>query len=194
MKVDIKEAGQYLFYACYNDFSTNDPTSCSNCAIRSVFVDGKDVGALVFPVVNYDFQTSTHLLLQLSEGSHEIVVKYDKANHYDSNMSQDKHTYGSEQYRPDNNVQYDYFVLDKADNICVGSDTYLVGDADANDIVDVMDATLIQKWSNQEKVTIDELAADADTDGYVNVMDATAIQRYAALYNDDNYIGQLKAK
>ena len=195
INVDIEEAGQYLFYANYNDYSSNDPTSCSNCAIRSVFVDGKDVGALVFPVVNYDFQTSTHLLIDLTAGSHEIVVKYDKANHYDSNMSQDKHTYGSEQYRPDNNVQYDYFVLDKADNICTGTTTsYLVGDADSDGTVGVMDATAIQKWSNKENVTIDELAADADEDGKVSVMDATTIQRYSAQLGDKNNVGKTKTK
>ena len=194
INVDIKEAGQYLFYANYNDYSSNDPTSCSNCAIRSVFVDGKDVGALVFPVVNFDFQTSTHLLIDLTEGSHEIVVKFDKSNYYDSNMSQDKHTYGSEQFRPDNNVQYDYFVLDKADNICTGGGSYLVGDADANGDVNVMDATAIQKWANKQNITIDELAADADEDGTVNVMDATAIQRFVAQLDRNTNIGKSKSK
>ncbi len=194
LNVDIKEAGQYLFWACYNDNSSNDPTSCSNCAIRSVFVDGKDVGALVFPVVNFNFQTSTHLLLDLTEGAHTIVVKFDKNNYYDSNMSQDTHTYGSERYSPDNSVQYDYFVLDKADNICVGTDTYLVGDADANDVVDVMDATIIQKWANRQNVTIDELAADADEDGTASVLDATAIQRYAAQLDTNDNIGKAKSR
>ena len=194
INVNVKEAGQYLFWACYNDYSSNDPNSCSNCAIRSVFVDGKDVGAMFFPVVNFDFQTSTHLLLDLTAGNHEIVVKYDKANHYDSNMSQDTHTYGTEQYRPDNNVQYDFFVLDKADNICVDTETYILGDADSDGNVNVMDATVIQKWSNKETLTIDELAADANEDKAVNVLDATAIQRVVALIDTNTNIGKTKTK
>lgn len=195
INVNIEEAGQYLFFACYNDYSSNDPTSCSNCAIRSVFVDGKDVGALVFPVVNYDFQTSTHLLIDLNEGDHTIVVKYDKANHFDSNMSQDTHTYGSERYNPDNNVQYDYFVLDKADNICTGSETYLVGDVDKNGEVTVTDATLIQM--NVAKINtpaLDEVAGDVNGDGELTVADATYIQRFVAKYDDGFGIGSYKTK
>ncbi len=194
---NIKEAGQYLFWACYNDYSSNDPNSCSNCAIRSVFVDGKDVGALFFPVVNYDFQTSTHLLLQLSEGDHEIVVIFDKANYYDSNMSQDTHTYGTEQYRPDNNVQYDYFVLDKADNICTGAEkeTYLLGDFDIDGSITVMDVTSIQRYVAKvisEGFDLD--AGDVTVDNDVNIMDATYIQRYVAKIDDKLGIGEYKTR
>lgn len=197
INVNIEDAGQYLFYACYNDYSSNDPTSCSNAAIRSVFVDGKDVGALVFPVVNYDFQTSTHLLLNLTEGNHEIVVKFDKANYYDSNMSQDTHTYGSETYRPDNNVQYDYFVLDKADNICTGAEPvkYLLGDMDNDDKVTVMDGTAIQR--HVAKIADDGMnldAADVNCDNSLNVMDATFVQRYVAHIDDQLGIGEYKTK
>ncbi len=194
INVNIEEAGQYLFFACYNDNSSNDPTSCSNCAIRSVFVDGKDVGALVFPVVNFNFQTSTHLLLDLTEGAHTIVVKFDKDNYYDSNMSQDTHTYGSERYSPDNNVQYDYFVLDKADNICVSADQYLVGDADGNDQVNVLDATNIQMQAAKIKidVTLDEVAGDINGDSKLDVIDATYIQRYVAKHDDKLGIGEYK--
>ncbi|MDO4747650.1 MAG: dockerin type I domain-containing protein [Eubacteriales bacterium] len=195
INVNIEEAGQYLFWACYNDYSSNDPTSCSNAAIRSVFVDGKDVGALVFPVVNYDFQTSTHLLLDLTAGAHTIVVKFDKANYYDTNMSQDTHTYGSEQYRPDNNVQYDYFVLDKADNICTGAGAqYMLGDADGNGAVVVMDATLVQRAVAKLAADIDETAADVYSDGEISVVDATYIQRYVAKFDDGLGIGTYKNK
>lgn len=195
INVNIEEAGQYLFWACYNDFSSNDPNSCSNCAIRSVFVDGQDVGAMFFPVVNYDFQTSTHLLLQLSEGNHEIVVKFDKANYYDSNMSQDTHTYGSETYRPDNNVQYDYFVLDKADNICVSADKYMLGDFDMDDKITIMDVTCIQRdiaKIAQEKV--DFVAGDVNSDGEIDIMDATFVQRYIAKIDDGLGIGTYKTR
>lgn len=197
IKANIKEAGQYVFWACYNDCSSNDPTSCSNAAIRSVFVDGKDVGALVFPVVNYDYQTSTHLLLQLSEGDHEIVVKFDKDNYFDYNMSQDKHTYGQEVYNPDNTVQYDYFVLDKADTICIGTEPeqYMLGDIDSNDEVNIIDATIIQKLAaSLETGAIDEVAGDVNGDGDINVIDATLIQKYVADIKTDYAIGEYKTK
>ena len=195
IKTNIKEAGQYLFWACYNDNSSNDPTSCSNAAIRSVFVDGKDVGALVFPVVNYNFQTSTHLLIDLEAGNHEIVVKFDKANNYDSNMSQDTHTYGSEQYYPDNNVQYDYFVLDKADNICASAETYMLGDSDRDGKITIVDATYIQMIMAEFEVeNFDKDAADTDPDGIVTIMDATMIQRYLAEFEDNLGIGELKTR
>ncbi len=196
ISVDIAEDGQYLFWACYNDCSTNDPNSCSNCAIRSVYVDGKDVGALMFPVVNYDYQTSTHLLLDLTKGKHEIVVKFDKDNYFDFNMSQDSHTYGSETFNPDNTVQYDYFVIDKADNICTGGDIpekYMLGDADGDEFVSIVDTTLVQKYVAQYELTdFNEKAADIDGDNHIAIVDATLIQRYVAQYDDGFGIGTYK--
>lgn len=203
----VPEDGQYLFWACYNDCSSNDPTSCSNAAIRSVFVDGVDVGALVFPVVNYDYQTSTHLLLQLSKGTHEIVVKFDKDNYYDFNMSQDTHTYGSESYNPDNTVQYDYFVLDLVSTSAETptqpsttptepvKETYLNGDADKSGKISIFDATYIQRYlallSND---TFDELAADVDKDGRIAILDATYIQRYLAQIDNPYNVGETLTK
>ncbi len=196
IKVNIKEAGQYAFWACYNDCSSNDPTSCSNAAIRSVFVDGRDEGALVFPVVNFDYQTSTHLLLNLSEGDHEIVVKFDKDNYYDFNMSQDTHTYGQETFNPDNTVQYDYFVLDKADlSLPVGGDSYMLGDVDSNDEVNIIDATMIQKFVAQiETAPLDNVAGDVNGDNDMNVMDATFIQKYIANIETGFDIGEYITK
>lgn len=186
---NIEEAGQYLFWACYNDNSSNDPTSCSNCAIRSVYVDGVDVGALVFPVVNYNFQTSTHLLLNLTEGTHTIKVFFDKSNVYDCNMTYDSAS------SIDNNVQYDYFVLEKADTICVSADKYMVGDADMNDVVNVADATAVQRYAAQYEVSnFDAVAADVNGDGEANVVDTTLIQRYLAQYDDKLGIGTYKTK
>ena len=188
---NVPEDGQYLFWACYNDNSSNDPTSCSNAAIRSVFVDGKDVGALVFPVVNYNFQTSTHLLFDLTKGQHQIVVKFDKANYYDSNMTHDKGV------TIDNNVQYDYFVLDKADNICTGTEPekYLLGDFDTDGNITVMDVTAIQRYAARvidEKIDLD--AGDVTADNDVNIMDATYIQRYVAKIDDKLGIGEYKTR
>lgn len=199
IKANITKAGRYSFWACYNDCSTNDPTSCSNAAIRSVFVDGKDVGALVFPVVNFDYQTSTHLILDLTEGAHEIVVKFDKNNYYDFNMSQDTHTYGQEQFNPDNTTQYDYFVLDY---VSTGADqpvdppvTYLHGDADASGDITILDATVIQRnLAKLANKTFDAVAAEVDGDGDISILDATYIQRHLAKLENPHGIGETKTK
>ena len=59
---------------------------------------------------------------------------------------------------------------------------HLLGDADSDGIITVMDATAIQKYKaeliTEEK--IDLKAADADQDSVVTVMDATRIQKYKA--------------
>lgn len=101
IEVDIKKAGKYLLSAVYNN--PGDATSGVSCAIRSVYVDGVDMGSLVFPEVykEHTDQLSTHLSLNLSEGKHSVKVFYDSANWYDRNMS-----------IADNNVEYNYFIFD----------------------------------------------------------------------------------
>lgn len=59
---------------------------------------------------------------------------------------------------------------------------YILGDADKDGVVSVMDATAIQKYKasliTEDK--IDLKAADADGDSIVTVLDATRIQKYKA--------------
>ena len=59
---------------------------------------------------------------------------------------------------------------------------YVLGDADGDGKVTVMDATTIQKYKayliGADKVHME--AADVDKDGYVSVIDATKIQKYLA--------------
>ena len=58
----------------------------------------------------------------------------------------------------------------------------MIGDVDMNGVVNIFDATLVQKYSS--KVTnLDEyqlINADANYDGVVNIFDATEIQRMIA--------------
>ena len=59
---------------------------------------------------------------------------------------------------------------------------FLLGDADQDGEVSVMDATTIQRYK-AEKIVLEAialLAADTDKDGEVSVMDATRIQRFKA--------------
>ena len=59
---------------------------------------------------------------------------------------------------------------------------FLLGDADQDGVISVMDATEIQMYAASKKELSDValLAADADCDGVVTVMDATEIQMFAA--------------
>ncbi len=99
--VNIAKAGKYLLSAVYNN--SGDATSGISCAIRSVYVDGKDMGSLVFPEVysNHKDQLSTHLTLDLGKGDHTVKVFYDTDNWYDRNMKITK-----------NDVEYNYFNFD----------------------------------------------------------------------------------
>ena len=62
--------------------------------------------------------------------------------------------------------------------------SYLLGDADCDGIVTVMDATRIQRRiaDFEPEGGFDEYAADTDADGEITVLDATLIQRYLASY------------
>ena len=67
----------------------------------------------------------------------------------------------------------------------------LLGDADGDGMVDVTDATVIQRVLNYIDVSsYNENAADADRSGEVEIIDATYIMRYAALLNVAYPIGE----
>ncbi len=101
LSVNVKKAGRYQLSGIYNN--AGDATSGISCGIRSVYVDGVDKGSLVFPEVNSarKNQTSTHLTLDLENGTHTVKIFYDTANWYDRNMSISQ-----------NNVEYNYFNFD----------------------------------------------------------------------------------
>ena len=104
-KVTVPVDGVYQFHSIHSNTNVGDPTSSLTAAIRSVYVDGKDVGTLVFPTSNKANQNSSHLRLELTAGEHEITVKYDKANWYDTNMSESRDGYAH------NDVHYNSFVF-----------------------------------------------------------------------------------
>lgn len=106
LNVTVPKKGKYILSGIYNN--SGDATSGISCGIRSVYVDGKDMGSLVFPEVQSSKknQTSTHLALGLEEGEHTVKIFYDTANWYDRNMSISK-----------NDVEYNYFNFDYAGEI-----------------------------------------------------------------------------
>ncbi|MBQ4105743.1 MAG: starch-binding protein [Clostridia bacterium] len=88
INVTVPVDGVYQLSAIHTDTNNDDPTSALSAAIRSVYVDGEDVGTLVFPIANFGHQLSSHLRLELTAGTHEVTIKYDNANWYDRNMDQ----------------------------------------------------------------------------------------------------------
>ena len=181
LSVTVGKKGKYLLSGIYNN--PGDACSGVSCAIRSVYVDGEDKGSLVFPEVysEHTNQTGTHLSLDLDEGVHTIKVFYDTANWYDRNMSITK-----------NNVEYDYFNLDY-----VGSGELqpagILGDANGDEDVDSVDATIIQRVCTMLKVPYSEeqlMCADVDADGSLSTVDATFIQRYSTYITTPYKIGE----
>lgn len=101
---DVPETGEYQLSMIYNNHG--DPTSGQDCGIRSVYVDGVDAGTLVFPIVRYDFQKSSHLILSLAKGSHTIEIRYNDDDWYDTNMTTIAGSYKK------NSVSYDSLTLE----------------------------------------------------------------------------------
>ena len=202
LSVTIGKKGKYLLSGSYNN--PGDATSGISCAIRSVYVDGQDRGSLVFPEVfsEHTDQTSTHLSLDLDEGTHTVKIFYDKANWYDRNMSITQ-----------NDVSYRSFVLDYVGNgeqeptepvtepqteatepqtEATEPETEpqtepaepfvpLLGDADGSGCVDAADAAVVQRVIVKRKVPYSDeqlMRADVDGDGFLTAIDATFIQRY----------------
>ncbi len=207
--VNIPSDGVYQMSVIHTN--QGDPTAGITAAIRSVYVDGEDVGTLVFPAMSFTRQTSSHLRLELTAGEHEIVIKYDTDNWYDRNMSQ---AHGGS----DNNVTYHTVQFARTGDIVETPvepptsepptsepptsepptsdpkpvETYLLGDADCDGKVNVKDATAIQKHVAGLIALTDEgvVAADVDANDNVNVKDATAIQKYVAGLETGYAIGE----
>lgn len=87
-------------------------------------------------------------------------------------------------YAVNNNIPY--VLLD-------AKETYLLGDADNDGVVTVLDATLIQLVlaSKTEKIDGFDTRADVDSDGVVSILDATSVQQYMAGLLADSNIGKV---
>ena len=73
-------------------------------------------------------------------------------------------------------------------------ETFLLGDADDNDEVEAIDATLIQRYSAYMEVPCDEAImkrnGDVDDNGDLEIVDATFIQRWMAYMDVEYPIGE----
>lgn len=70
--------------------------------------------------------------------------------------------------------------------------TVLLGDADGDNMIMIVDCTLIQRdiAGLADLKAVNRIAADVDSDGEICILDATAIQRYLAEMNDNYPIGE----
>ena len=66
-----------------------------------------------------------------------------------------------------------------------------LGDSNEDDVVNIKDATVIQKHIAGYEVFIETKISDCDSNQSVNIKDATAIQKYAAGLLGDTDIGKL---
>ena len=188
LTVNITKKGKYLLSGIYNN--TGDATSGVSCAVRSVYLDGKDAGSLIFPEVNSGFrdQTGTHLSLYLDEGAHTLKIFYDTANWYDRNMSVTK-----------NDVEYNWFNLDYVGTGAeeptepptpteaeepTEAESYTVGDVNGSGEVDNRDAMILDRyiagWDGYAERITNMDAADLDRKGSVDNRDAIILDRVAA--------------
>ncbi len=83
-------------------------------------------------------------------------------------------------------------AVSAADTDTSAAATLILGDADLDGSVTVLDATRVQRYLADLTTLSDEAkpAADADEDGDVTIMDATAIQRWLADMDDGHPIGE----
>ena len=72
----------------------------------------------------------------------------------------------------------------------------IIGDADNNGVVSIVDATLIQKYCAGQIGDSDiwKTLADSDKNDYINIKDATYIQLYLASDKSDVYVGTVNYK
>lgn len=73
-----------------------------------------------------------------------------------------------------------------------GATDYIYGDIDNNKIINVKDATYIQKYlaSSASLTDIQKALADVNSDNKITIIDATLIQKYIAQLQSDSRVGQ----
>ena len=93
-------------------------------------------------------------------------------------------------------VEFDFDAPILRDTVVYGKwseSKALLGDADGDGEVTILDATAIQRYlASLPNPTFFEPAADADEDGEVTILDATAIQRHLASLSSNPNIGKAK--
>ena len=102
--VEVAEDGKYALTTIYNNYG--NACEGQDGAMRSVIIDGEDVGTMAFPIVGFDFQRSGNVYVNLLKGTHEITFTYNPDDWYDTNMTTARGTVK-------NSVSYDTLTLQK---------------------------------------------------------------------------------
>lgn len=160
--VNAPKTGRYQISMIYNNYG--DPTSGQDGGIRSVYIDGKDAGTMVFPIVKYDFQQGSHLFVNLKEGPHTVEIRYNKDDWYDTNMTTCRG-------RAKNDISYDSLSLqylgELPDALYRESLEKLIAAAEALDAKDYAAETweeMAKALAKAKAVAADENAARAQID------------------------------
>lgn len=100
--IKIEQDGIYEISTVYNNYG--DPKGSNNGGIRSILIDNKDVGTMTFPVMKFNYQQSSRLYVELTEGEHTLTITYNPGDWYDTNMKirTDSHQ---------NDVCFDYLIV-----------------------------------------------------------------------------------
>lgn len=117
------------------------------------------------------------LKFRIKEGAKNstLTVTYDEDNVFNSNFD---------------NVHFT--TADGTVNIC--DESYILGDADDDGTVSIIDATLIQRHNIFMETGIDEailMHGDVDGNGYLEIQDVTYIQRYLVYIRTPYPIGEM---
>ena len=84
-----------------------------------------------------------------------------------------------------------FYELTALDSYYQNDDAVILGDADGDGVVTIVDATAIQRHlADIEVASYFEAAADVDGDGIVTIIDATGIQRWLAGFSGPEDIGK----
>ena len=112
--IHVPEDGEYLVSTLYNN--GGDTTSGNYGAIRSMLVDGVDMGTMSFSVTFNDvFYRSPRMKLHLTAGEHTVGFTFNNGNNYDQNMNIKR-----------NNVAIDQMIVERLGGKTIPSEPQLL--------------------------------------------------------------------
>ncbi|MBQ8860847.1 MAG: leucine-rich repeat protein [Ruminococcus sp.] len=160
----ITTVSSYVFHSCSELTEVTLPDTVTTIE-ENAFAYCDNLKKIVIPA------TVTYIDGEAFSGSDNVVIHC-----YENSLAH--------RYAVNNNIPY--VLLD-------AKETYLLGDADNDGVVTVLDATLIQLVlaSKTEKIDGFDTRADIDNDGVVSILDATSIQQYMAGLLTDSNIGKV---
>lgn len=154
-----------------------------------LYVESRDVESIV-KVENFAQNTDgMTLLVEYSSGVEESLT-YSPVDYYDYGddmyegfaMTENGVTYFDTALKSLDDTSSTYRLYTLGETVEVVIPKVKLGDVDGNGVINIIDATLVQRYIAQITSLSDAQIKTADTtkDGSINIMDVTAIQRYIA--------------